>query len=297
MSSAATSPIVRVIEPKIKDLGEFSVRRALPVAGTRSIGPWVFFDHFGPATMGPGHGMNVRPHPHIGLATVTYLFEGTIWHRDSLGSDLDIHPGAVNLMVAGSGIVHSERTRPEHLDGTFDIHGLQLWHALPENEEERDASFHHYPADDIPEASLSGGGTARVMMGEAFGVTSPVRTFSEILYYEVDLPEGASVALPATAEHGLYVAQGRVEIADHVAETFTMNVLASGAQTVTAHAGPARFAVVGGAPLGERHIRWNFVSSSVERIQQAAEQWRAGEFPTVPGDETEYIPLPKEMIF
>ena len=293
MSNAVT----RRITPKVKDLGEFTVRRSLPVAGQRSVGPWVFFDHFGPARMGPGEGMNVRPHPHIGLCTVTYLFEGTIWHRDSLGSDLDIHPGAVNLMVAGEGIVHSERNRPEDRDGTFDLHGLQLWFALPEDEEQREPSFHHYPAADIPETTLEGGAKVRLIMGEAFGMESPVRTFSETLYYEIDLPAGASVELPATEEHGLYVAQGEVKIDGERATTFDMNILSAGAHTVVATDGPARFAVVGGAPLGERIIRWNFVASDMALIEQAAARWNAGEFPTVPGDETEHIPLPKELIF
>ena len=293
----SNSAILRRITPKTKDLGNFNVRRALPVAAQRSIGPWVFFDHFGPAEMGPGEGMNVRPHPHIGLATVTYLFEGTIWHKDSLGSDLDINPGAINLMVAGNGIVHSERNRPEDMARPFAMHGLQLWHALPEDEEEREASFHHYPAEDIPETVLENGAKVRVMMGEGFGLASPVRTFSEILYYEVDLPEGASVTLPSTPEHGLYVARGAVEIDGEAAALFDMNVMSAGPHEVRAAGGPARFAVVGGAPLGERHIRWNFVGSSLARIEEAARQWREGEFPTVPGDETEFIPLPKEMIF
>ena len=293
----SNSAILRRITPKTKDLGNFNVRRALPVAAQRSIGPWVFFDHFGPAEMAPGEGMNVRPHPHIGLATVTYLFEGTIWHKDSLGSDLDINPGAINLMVAGSGIVHSERNRPEDMARPFAMHGLQLWHALPEDEEEREASFHHYPAEDIPETVLENGAKVRVMMGEGFGLASPVRTFSEVLYYEVDLPEGASVTLPSTPEHGLYVARGAVEIDGEAAALFDMNVMSAGPHEVRAAGGPARFAVVGGTPLGERHIRWNFVGSSLARIEEAARQWREGEFPTVPGDETEFIPLPKEMIF
>lgn len=293
----SNTAIVRRIQPKTKDLGNFNVRRALPVAGQRSIGPWVFFDHFGPAEMGPGQGMNVRPHPHIGLATVTYLFDGTIWHKDSLGSDADINPGAVNLMVAGEGIVHSERNRPEDMERSFHMHGLQLWHALPEEHEQVEASFHHYPADDIPETVLENGAKVRLIMGEGFGLQSPVRTFSEILYYEVDLPLGESVALPATPEHGLYVAEGAVEIDGEEAALFEMNVMSAGAHTVTAKGGDARFAVVGGAPLGERFIRWNFVASDMDLIEQAARRWNDGQFPTVPGDETEFIPLPKELIF
>ena len=292
-----TSAIIERLKPKEKDLGEMTVKRALPMITRRSIGPWVFFDHFGPAEFGPGQGMNVRPHPHIGIATVTYLFDGTIWHKDSLGSDTDIDPGAINLMVAGSGIVHSERTRDEQLNGTYRMHGLQLWHALPEHEEEREASFHHYPAGDIPEVGLPGGGTARVMMGSAFGVTSPVRTFSDILYYEIALPDAARVVLPDAEERGLYLVEGSADIDGEATGLFQMSVLSRGDRTVTAKDGPARFAVIGGAPLGERTIRWNFVHSDPARIREAAEQWREGRFPTVPGDETEYIPLPKEMIF
>ncbi len=285
-----TNAIIERLKPKEKDLGEMVVKRALPMITRRSVGPWVFFDHFGPAEFGPGQGMNVRPHPHIGLATVTYLFEGTIWHRDSLGSDLNINPGAINLMVAGEGIVHSERTREAQLQGTYKMHGLQLWHALPKSEEDREPSFHHYSADDIPEVELPNGAKARVMMGEAFGVTSPVRTFAQTLYYEVALPAGVSVTLPDAPERGLYVVEGEAEIGGETAGLFEMSILAPGEQTVTAK-GQTRFAIIGGEPLGERHIRWNYVHSDLDKIKEAADRWRAGDYPKVPGDEDEFIPL------
>ncbi|MGB6231542.1 MAG: pirin family protein [Litorimonas sp.] len=296
MLNADTAPIKASLQPKVKALGGFSVRRALPFLSHRSVGPWVFFDHFGPVAFEPGDGMNVRPHPHIGIATVTYLFEGEIWHRDSLGNSSPIHPGAVNLMVAGSGIVHSERTREALREQGYRLHGLQLWHALPEDEEERPASFHHHPADTIPETRLDNGATVRLMMGSAFGMTSPVETFSETLYYEIALPDGASVTLPAAEEHAIYVVDGGVEVDGEPSGRFTFSILASGERVVKA-VGDSRFAVVGGAPLGERHIKWNFVSSSQARIAEAARAWRDGEFPTVPGDETEHIPLPERLIF
>ncbi len=296
MNKSESGSIKQKLVPKTHDLGAFEVRRAVPQARARSIGPWVFFDHFGPAELGPGKGMNVRPHPHIGIATVTYLFEGRIHHRDSVGSDQGIEPGAVNLMVCGSGMVHSERTYPEDFDGTYRMHGLQLWHALPDEEEERAASFHHYPADSIPETTLNGGATVRLMIGEAFGLSSPVRRFSDIIYYEVALPGGASITLPAQTEQGLYCVDGEVAIDDERSERFVMSVLSSGDHVVTADT-DARFAIVGGTSVGERHIRWNFVASDMDKIRHASERWQAGDFPTIPGDSAEFIPLPERLLF
>lgn len=278
--------------PKVKSLGGgLTVRRALPFISHRSVGPWVFFDHFGPVDYAPGEGMDVRPHPHIGLATVTYLFEGEIFHRDSLGNAQPILPGAVNLMVAGKGIVHSERTRDELRATGFRLHGLQLWHALPVSEEEREPSFHHYAADEIPEVSLPNGVTARIMMGEAFGVTSPVQTFAQTLYYEVDMPAGTSVTLPDAPERAIYTASGAVSVGATELAEFTMTVLEAGEQKITAQR-PIRFAVIGGEPLGKRHMKWNFVHSDLDQIKRAEDRWAAGDFPDVPGDEDEFIPLP-----
>lgn len=297
MFTPEDAPIKASLKPKVKELGDgFTVRRALPMISHRSVGPWVFFDHFGPVDYAPGEGMDVRPHPHIGIATVTYLFEGEIWHRDSLGNSSPIEPGAINLMVSGSGIVHSERTRSALRAEGYSLHGLQLWLALPDDEEERDASFHHHPADTIPEATLPGGAKVRVMMGTAFGLESPVETFSETLYYEVDLPDGASVTLPEAPEAAMYVVEGDADVDGASADRFVLSILGDGPHLITAK-GRTRFAVVGGVPLGQRHMRWNFVSSRPERIKQAADDWRSGRFPTVPGDETEHIPLPDEMTF
>jgi redox-sensitive bicupin YhaK (pirin superfamily) len=289
-------PIKASLNTKVKDLGGFTVRRALPFPAHRSVGPWVFFDHFGPVDFSPGEGMNVRPHPHIGIATVTYLFEGEIWHRDSLGNSAPILPGAINLMVAGKGIVHSERTRDALRETGYRLHGLQLWHALPDAEEEREPSFHHHPADTIPETTLETGVKVRVMLGQAFGLTSPVEVFSETLYYEVEIPDGATVTLPETPECALYVVEGEAEIEGQTSARFVFSILSSGPHLVTAR-GRTRFVVVGGAPLGERHMKWNFVSSRPERIKQAAEDWLAGQFPAVIGDEDEFIPLPEKMVF
>lgn len=239
--------------------------------------------------------MSVRPHPHIGIATVTYLFEGEIWHRDSLGNSAPIHPGAVNLMVTGKGLVHSERTRAALQETGYRLHGLQLWHALPEDEEERDPSFHHHPAETIPEIILDSGATVRVMMGSAFGLASPVKTFSETLYYEVALPDGAAVTLPSAIESAIYVVDGEADIDGQTSERFVFSILEPGPHRVTAR-GDTRFVIIGGAPLGERHMKWNFVSSDLDRIRRAARAWKAGEFPPVPGDD-EFIPLPPTLVF
>ncbi|WP_371395515.1 pirin family protein [Fretibacter rubidus] len=283
--------IKTVLNPKEKDIGEFSVRRALPFIQQRSVGPWVFFDHFGPVSFKPGEGINVRPHPHINLATVSYLFEGEIFHRDSLGNALPIHPGAINLMVAGRGIVHSERTRDALRESGYDLHGLQLWMALPEADEEVEPAFYHTPADDIPVVT-SDGVSLRVMMGTAFGVTSPVKTFSETLYFEADMDDGASFDVPNSPELGVYVVQGEADIDGETAPINAMSVLDLSAKTITAR-GKTRLAVIGGAPLGHRHLNWNFVSSRRERIEQARQDWKAGRFDSVPGDDEEFIPLPE----
>ena len=280
-----------ILQPREKDLGGFSVRRLLPTAQRRMVGPWIFFDHMGPARFPAGQGITVRPHPHIGIATVTYLFEGEILHRDSLGSLQPIRPGDLNLMVAGRGIVHSERERPEVTATEHGLHGLQLWLALPEAEEETAPAFHHYPGADIPTLDLDGV-PVRVMMGSAYGVTSPVRCFSETLYLEAHLQPGQSLLLPAAAERALYVASGVLRAQDTVLPTHSMTVFAAQPGIRVTATAPARIALIGGAPVGERHIDWNFVSSRPERIAQARRDWAEGRFPRVPGDEEEFIPLP-----
>ena len=285
----ATTAIKSILTPRPRDIGEFEVRRAIPTVQHRAIGPWVFFDHFGPVDFAPGEGMNVRPHPHINLATVTYLFEGEIYHRDSLGNALAIEPGGINLMVAGKGITHSERTRDDLRASGYRLHGLQLWHALPEADEEVDPTFYHHPASEIPQVNVDGV-TVRVMMGSAYGVTSPVKTFSENLYIEADLKAGESLELPMTEERGIYVVKGELDIHGETAPIFSMSILNETTKIVTAR-GDTRFALIGGAHLGQRHMEWNFISSRKSRIEQAKDDWREGRFLKVVGDEEEFIPL------
>lgn len=280
-----------ILKPREKDLGGFSVRRLLPTARRKMVEPWIFFDHMGPARFAAGQGITVRPHPHIGIATVTYLFEGEILHRDSLGSLQAIRPGDINLMVAGRGIVHSERERPEITATEHTLHGLQLWLALPEAFEETDPSFHHYPGDTIPALSVDGV-AVRVMMGSAYGVTSPVRQFSETLYLEAHLHAGQTLALPEARERAVYVASGALKAQDTAMPARSMTVFADRPGIVVRATEAARIAVIGGAPVGEREIEWNFVSSRAARIEQAKRDWVDGRFPKVPGDEVEFIPLP-----
>lgn len=278
-----------------KDLGGgFTVRRVLPAMARQAVGPFLFFDHFGPVTVHPQDEHDVRPHPHIGLATVTYLFEGAILHRDSLGSLQQIEPGAINWMTAGRGIVHSER-RPEGLAGRDYVnHGLQLWTALPREHEEAEPAFAHTAAAAIPELSVDGA-VVRVLIGEAFGRTSPVATLSPTLYLDVQLPAGAVFDLPALApEMAVYGVDADLSLNEEPLPARTMGVLPAGQGARVRSAGtPARFVVIGGAPLdGPRYMWWNFVSSRKERIMQAAQDWENQAMGHVPG-ETEFIPLPE----
>jgi redox-sensitive bicupin YhaK (pirin superfamily) len=286
-------PVALQLTGHEKDLGGgFLVRRLLPDARQRSVGPFIFFDHFGPARELPGVDHDVRPHPHIGLATVTYLFEGAMMHRDSIGSAQLIEPGAINWMTAGRGIVHSER-RPEHLrDVPFVNHGLQLWTALPLEHEEAQPSFSHTPAQAIPECAV-GDARVRVLVGEAFGARSPVPALSRTLYLDVSLPAGGRMALPALeAQQAIYLVEGELELDGAPLPPRQMAVLAPGAPVALAARSGARLVLGGGDALdAPRHMWWNFVSSRKERIDQAAEDWKAGRFPPVPG-ETEFIPLP-----
>jgi redox-sensitive bicupin YhaK (pirin superfamily) len=295
--SGPVGPIL--LEPRERDLGGgFFVRRVLPAAQQRAVGPWLFFDHFGPTRLPPGKGMDVRPHPHINLATVTYLFEGEMLHRDSLGSVQVIRPGDINWMTAGRGIVHSERTPPEARAAGSTMHGLQLWVGLPREHEEALPAFRHHEGASLPVVERDGA-RVRVMAGEAFGARSPVEALSPLVYLDVALSAGASVELPAAlGERGVYVVEGQVEAAGVPVPYARMLVLTEGDARVTSQQG-ARFVVVGGQPFPEpRHIYWNFVSSSEERIEQAKRDWRdrrgqaGGPFPLVPQDEEEFIPLP-----
>lgn len=288
--SAATAAAVELtIEPRVRSLGEFDVRRVLPAAKRRMVGPFVFLDHMGPADFSPGQGMAVRPHPHIGLATITYLFEGEIMHRDSLGYRQVIQAGAVNLMTAGRGIVHSERATD--LSVASHLHGIQSWIALPLELEEMEPTFVHYPASSLPERIIDGC-TVRVIMGSAYGLPSPVLTYSPTLYFAASLPAGATlVVLDEAPERAVYVVAGRVTIDGRTYNEGTLAVLRA-CLTVALHAETeVRAIVVGGASIGPRHIWWNFVSSSEARIERAKRDWLEMRMGTVPGDD-ELIPLP-----
>jgi hypothetical protein len=279
-----------IIEPRARDLGGFSVRRVLPARQRRAVGPFIFFDHMGPADFPPGEGIQVRPHPHIGLATVTYLFEGEIMHRDSLGHVQPIRPGAVNLMTAGRGIVHSERAGDD-LDRHSRLHGIQSWMALPEGEEEREPGFIHYPAGELPAFDFEGA-AMRVIIGEACGHASPVASCSRTLYVECRLPRGERFTLPGDQEElAVYVVTGNARIGTHLLEGGHMAVAKAGSRPRVEAEDDSLLMVIGGAGLGPRHIWWNFVSSSPERIEQAKADWRQGRFDPVPGD-SEFIPLP-----
>lgn len=281
-----------LIRPGKKSLGGFSVRRSLPHPQRRLVGPWIFFDHAGPAEFAPGEGVDVRPHPHINLATVTYFFEGSFMHRDSLGNSLAIQPGDINLMVAGKGIVHSERTPDELRARGSKMHALQLWLALPEQDEEIDPAFYHYPAADIPSTEVDGV-PVRVMMGSAYGVTSPVKTFAETLYFEARLQEGETLELPEAEERAVYVAEGTVEIDGETVPQFAMAVLTGKPGLAVTATSNSKIALIGGENVGQRHIWWNFVSTRKARIEQAKQDWREGKFPEVPDDSEEFIPLPE----
>ncbi|MGP9801518.1 pirin family protein [Rheinheimera sp. NSM] len=281
-----------IIQPRETDLGEFSVKRSLPTRARKMVGPWIFFDHMGPAEFAPGKGVNVRPHPHINLATVTYLFDGEILHRDSLGSYQTITPGDINLMVAGRGIVHSERERPEVRSTAHKLHGLQLWLALPQQDEEIAPAFYHYPASTIPALTVNGV-PLRVLIGQAYGVTSPVKTFAQTLYVEAHLQPGQSLTLPDCEERALYVAKGELQVKDTLVPEFSMVVFKAATGVSITATTESRIALIGGENVGPRFIDWNFVSSRKERITQARQDWAAGRFAKVVGDEDEFIPLPE----
>jgi redox-sensitive bicupin YhaK (pirin superfamily) len=286
------SAIDLLITPAVRDLGEFTVRRSLPDRRRQRVGPFIFFDHMGPAEFPPGSGVNVRSHPHIGIATVTYLFEGEILHRDSLGYVQRIRPGAVNWMTAGRGIVHSEKVTDEVLARGQRLHGLQIWVALPLEHEETNPDFRHYPADDIPSVDVDGV-TAHVVIGSAFGATSPVKTLSETLYVAVDLAPGQSIDFPEAQEVGVYVVDGTVAIADQFVEAGSLAVLQANARGAVRAESESKIMFFGGAALvGERTIWWNFVSSSKERLEQAKRDWREGRFEPVAG-ESDFIQLPE----
>jgi redox-sensitive bicupin YhaK (pirin superfamily) len=288
------SGIATLIDGRSRDLGGFAVRRLLPAAARRLVGPFIFFDHGGPAELAPGSGLDVRPHPHIGLATVTYLFAGEIIHRDSLGSHQPIRPGDINWMTAGRGIAHSERTSPELRRAGSRIDLLQLWVALPLAHEEVEPSFDHHPAATLPGLEVAGA-RVRVLAGSAYGATSPVETLSPLFYVDVALPAGAELPVPAEhAERAVYVVDGALECAAERAGPGRMLVFTPGVEVVLRATTASRLVLLGGAALdGPRHIWWNFVSSSQERIEQAKRDWKDGRFARIPGDDDERIPLPE----
>jgi len=282
-----------VIVPRPRDIGGFEVRRVLPSADHRSVGPFVFFDQMGPAQLAPGRGIDVRPHPHIGLATVTYLFAGTIVHRDSLGSVQAIEPGAVNWMTAGRGIVHSERSDAELRKRRQELYGIQIWVALPRQHEETAPNFTHYAAKALP--LIEGEGKViRVIAGALFGSTSPVKTFSRLFYAAAMLQPKASLVLDSQhEERAVYLLEGRIEIASQFFEPGQLLVFSSGDEILIQANSSVRLLLFGDEALdGPRHLWWNFVSSSRERIEQAKADWKVGRFLSVPGD-AEFIPLPE----
>jgi len=296
----AVDAIETVIVPRARDLGGFEVRRALPAPKRQMVGPFIFFDQMGPAEFLSGQGIDVRPHPHIGLATVTYLHRGAIHHRDSLGTDSWIEPGDVNLMVAGHGITHSERVDGKVREAPHALFGIQSWIALPENKEDDPAAFVHAAAADLP--MMEGEGKeVRLILGSAYGETAPVETPSEMFYVDAVLQAGATIPLPDDHEdRGVYVLTGSVDVAGQTFEAGRMMVFRPGDRiSMTAgHAG-ARVMILGGATLnGSRHIWWNFVASSKDKIDAAKEAWRAGDwahgrFQLPVGDDEEFIPLPE----
>jgi redox-sensitive bicupin YhaK (pirin superfamily) len=282
------------IAPVTHDLGDFKVRRTLPAKSRTMVGPFIFVDQFGPARLPAGHGMDVRPHPHINLATVTYLFEGAIEHRDSLGTRAVIRPGAVNLMTAGKGIVHSERspadTRP---DGPV-FYGMQTWLALPDGKEELDPAFEHVTSGDLPLVEGEGV-SARVLMGSLWGKTAGVTQHSQTIYADIMLDNGATLPIDADAdERAVLLTEGAASLGGHPLELFTLYLLAPGERMALRADAPSRLMLLGGEAFPtKRHVWWNFVSSSRDRINQAKEDWKSMRFPLIPGDDQEFIPLPE----
>jgi redox-sensitive bicupin YhaK (pirin superfamily) len=281
-----------ILKPHLRDIGGLEVRRLLPAFPQKMVGPFIFFDHMGPVRFQAGRGMDVRPHPHIGLATVTYLFEGVLMHRDSLGTIQRIAPGDVNWMTAGAGIVHSERTPHEDRAVGPRLHGIQTWLALPFQHEQVAPNFSHHPKATLP--SVSDAGTElRVIAGRAYGQRSPVPTYSDVLYVAAEIQAGSNLAIPPEhEERGIYVVEGDVSIAGAMLAPLHLAVLPAGEPIVIEAASFARVMLLGGAKMdGDRHIWWNFVASSRQLMEDAKARWREKRFPPVPG-ETEFIPLP-----
>ena len=282
-----------IIAPRVHDIGGFEVRRAVPTLQARSVGPFVFIDQMGPAVLGAGHGIDVRPHPHIGLATVTFLWDGEIGHRDTLGSDQVIRPGDVNWMTAGRGIAHSERSPGPQRQSDSPLHGMQTWVALPRSYEEVAPEFFHFRAEQLPQQRRQGA-WLRVIAGRAYGEQSPVKVYSDTLNVAIDLEAGAEIDLDNShVERSLYLLEGQAQLDGVDIPARHLIIPEPGARARLRALTPVKAMLMGGEPLdGHRHLWWNFVSSSKERIEQAKEDWQAGRFGTIPGDDQEFIPLP-----
>ena len=284
--------IKHIIEPRKIQFDGFPVARYLPRIGLNGVGPWLFFDHMGPYDFEAGHGLDVPPHPHINLATVTYLFEGEIIHKDSIGNVQSITPGAINLMVAGKGIAHSERSPDALRQSSHSVHGLQLWHGLPAEQEETTASFHHYPVEDIP-AITQNGVKKRLLIGEAFGLKSPVQTFTKTLYAEYHLQSGQSAAVPEGVEElAVYAVDSKLRVDNEILPPHRLALLPPQSRQVHAE-NSTRVVFIGGQPLGKRYMWWNFVSSRKERIRKAMDAWKQGRFGNVYDDNGTPAPLPE----
>ena len=292
--AVGTDAIETLIIPRARDLGGFEVRRALPAPKRQMVGPFIFFDQMGPALMQPGIGVNVRPHPHIGLSTVTWLFDGSIFHRDSLGSEQPIAPGELNWMTAGRGIVHSERTIAAELANERRLFGIQSWVALPKKYEDTAPGFAHVAMEKLPLIE-DRGIRARVVAGSLYGATSPVKTHSDLFYADVQMQAGSALPLPVEhEERGVYVAEGEIEVAEQVFETGRLLVFRPGDAITIRARSTARLMLLGGEPMdGPRYIWWNFVASSKDKIEAAKDDWKQARFGIVPGDEAEFIPLPE----
>lgn len=297
-----SSKIDLIIPGREKDLGGFTVRRVLPFAHHRMVGPFIFFDHMGPAETLPGQGMEVRPHPHMNLSTVTYLFEGKVRHQDSLGNDLNIEPGAINWMTAGKGIVHSERTPTDLKDKSIKLNGIQLWVAIPEETEEIAPSFSHHPKETLPEFTI-GRSKLKILLGTAFGNRSPVPVLSDLFYVEVKIPKSEKLTIPAEGNRELaaYVVTGSIQSEDQKVVPYSM-VISKNCEDLTIEAlEDSHVMLLGGKSIGPRFIYWNFVSSSKERLEEAKKDWATGPHATnrrffpIPKDNDEYTPLPKEL--
>jgi redox-sensitive bicupin YhaK (pirin superfamily) len=296
LEAAADRAIDLVIEGRPRGVGTITVARVLPAARRRMVGPFIFLDHMGPIVLAPGVGFDVRPHPHIGLSTVTYFLAGENVHRDSLGTVQVNRPGDINLMTAGRGIVHSERADPAFRAAGGAMHGVQIWLALPDAHEDAEPSFAHHPKATLPEIAPSPGVRGRVLFGAAFGARSPIRHPSEPVLVDLELGAGVTVTLPAdAAERAVFVIEGEVGIGRDALRADHLAVLRGDRPAAIAAATPARVLVLGGPPLGPRLIEWNFVASSRDRIDRARDAWKARQFPTIPNDDQEFIPWPEDL--